>query len=109
MRRYGGLSGEPVDGDTGVEEAVVSKKPLHNASTKVASVVERMLLPLLDIPLRSHVDFTPVDEQAEFDLMDEVHKRRPEVMHDAATFGGYFQSLYERYMYVTRGYATVRS
>lgn len=83
------------------------KKTLHNASTKVAVVVERMLLPLLDTPLRSHVTFVPVDEQSEFDLMEEVERRRPDVMSDAAAFRGHFQSLYERYMYFAHGYAAV--
>lgn len=83
------------------------KKALHNASTKVAVVVERMLLPLLDTPLRSHVTFTPVDEQPEFDLMEEVERRRPDVMADPAVFGVHFQSLYERYMFFAHGYASV--
>jgi hypothetical protein len=41
--------------------------------------------------------------------MEEVERRRPDVMGDPAAFTGHFQSLYERYMYFTHGYAVVRA
>jgi hypothetical protein len=109
-----GVSWQSMRVDAGPDEEVVvkggvGKKVMHNASTKVAVVVERMLLPLLETPLRSHVTFVPVDEQAEFDLMEEVERRRPDVMGDPVAFTGHFQSLYERYMYYTHGYAVVRA
>lgn len=109
MRGDAGLDEDRVAcGGAGKGAAAATKKVLHNASTKVAVVVERMLLPLLDTPLRSHVTFAPVDEQAEFDLMEEVERRRPDVMGDPTAFSGHFQSLYERYMYFAHGYGVVR-
>ena len=83
------------------------RKLMHNASSKVAVVVEKMLLPLLDAPLRSHVIFDAVQDQAELDLMEEVDKLRPEVMVDQQTFSKHLLGLYDRYKAYTHGYAPV--
>lgn len=70
-----------------------------NAASKVVSVVDKMLLPLLDTPVGTHVRFVAVDEQAEFDLFDEVRRKRPTVLEDVETFTLHAKGLYERYMY----------
>ena len=75
------------------------RKVTHNASSKVAVVVERMLLPMLDTPLRPHVVFDALDEaeQSELDLVDEVDRRHPGATADATSFLGHMAAMYERY------------
>lgn len=73
------------------------RKQMHNASSKVAVVVEKMLLPLLDVPLRTHVGFETVSDQAEQDLMEEVDKRNPGVMADCGVFTRHLLTLFDRY------------
>ena len=75
------------------------RKVSHNASSKVAVVVERMLLPMLDAPMRGHVVFDALEEDhGELDLVDEVDRRNPGAMADSKTFLGHMAGLYERYM-----------
>ena len=75
------------------------RKVSHNASSKVAVVVERMLLPMLDAPMRGHVVFDALEgDQDELDLVDEVDRRHPGAVADAGTFLGHMAALYERYM-----------
>jgi hypothetical protein len=87
------------------------RKVTHNASSKVAVVVERMLLPLLDAPLRTHVVFDALpseEDQGALDLVEEVERRHPEAVADPASFLGYMSTLYERYRAFCRGgYAEV--
>lgn len=83
------------------------RKLMHNASSKVAVVVEKMLLPLLQTPLRSHVVFDAVSDQAELDLMEEVDKQHPDIMGDSATFTAHLASLFDRYQAYARGYSAV--
>lgn len=80
---------------------------MHNASSKVAVVVEKMLLPILQTPLRTHVAFDAVSDQAELDLMEEVDKQHPDIMGDSVTFTAHLTSLFERYQAYTKGYAAV--
>lgn len=81
------------------EEAGKARKATHNASSKVAVVVERMLLPMLDTPLRPHVLFDALEEedQGVLDLVDEVDRRHPGAAADATSFLGHMAVLYERY------------
>ena len=87
------------------------RKVTHNASSKVAVVVERMLLPLLDAPMRTHVvfDALPTEEdQGALDLVEDVERRHPEAVADRASFVGYMSTLYDRYRAFCRGgYAEV--
>lgn len=83
------------------------RKLMHNASSKVAVVVEKMLLPLLDVPLRSHVIFDAETDQAEMDLMEEVEKQNPGVMTDSNSFARHFNTLYDRYKAYVGGYTAV--
>ena len=83
------------------------RKLMHNASSKVAVVVEKMLLPLLDVPLRSHVVFDAETDQAELDLMEEVDRRHPWAMVDAQAFVGHLQTLFVRYKAYAGGYSKV--
>jgi hypothetical protein len=69
-----------------------------NAASKIVAVVDKMLLPLLDISVGTHVRFVVEEDQAEFDLFDEVRRRRPACLADADTFALHARSLYERYM-----------
>lgn len=84
-------------GDGGCVLSAKGRKQMHNASSKVAVVVEKMLLPLLDVPLRTHVGFEPVADQAELDLMEEVDRRNPGLMTDCGAFTRHLLNLFDRY------------
>lgn len=73
------------------------RKLVHNASSKVSLVVQRMLLPLLDTPMRTHVVFDVDKDQAELDLMDQLEREKPEVLEDSKSFVQHLQGLYDRY------------
>ena len=77
--------------------ACKERKVVHNASSKVSLVVQRMLLPLLDAPLRSHVVFDVEKDQTELDLMDQLSREKPEVLEDSKSFVEHLQALYDRY------------
>ena len=83
------------------------RKLMHNASSKVAVVVEKMLLPLLDAPMRSHVVFDAVSDQVEMDLMEELERQRPDVMADPGSFSGHLLTLFDRYQAYSKGYMPV--
>lgn len=70
---------------------------VHNASSKVTLVVQKMLFPLLDTPMRSHVVFDVERDQAELDLMDQLGRNKPEVLEDSQTFVQHLQGLFDRY------------
>ena len=70
---------------------------MHNASSKVSLVVQRMLLPLLDTPMRTHVVFDVDKDQAELDLMDQLEREKPEILEDSKSFVQHLQGLYDRY------------
>lgn len=73
------------------------RKPVHNASSKVSLVVQRMLFPMLDSPMRTHVLLDTDAEQVELDLLDQVGRTRPELLDDQQTFVKHLLSLVERY------------
>lgn len=72
-----------------------------NAASKVVVVIEKMLLPLLDTYVGTHVCFSVAEEQTEFDLLDQVRRERPGVMTDLETFVEYARGLYERYHFAS--------
>jgi len=74
------------------------RKAIQNASSKVNLVIQRMLLPLLEVPMRSHVVFEDGGDELELALLDHVSSTRPEVLADEQSFLGYFQALFQRYM-----------
>jgi hypothetical protein len=78
------------------------RKTIQNASAKVNLVVQRMLLPLLEVPMRSHVAFDGGDEEAELDFMDHVGAVRPEVLGDEDSFVQHARGLFQRYV-LSRG------
>lgn len=104
MRGDGPASGErgSVGAETGAG-GVRGKKIMLNAASKVVGVVDKMLLPLLDMPVGSHVGFAAVEEQTEFDLFDELRRKRPAAMDDAETFARHATELYERYLRYSGG------
>jgi hypothetical protein len=96
-----------VGADAADEGVGKGRKLMHNASSKVAVVVEKMLLPLLDVPLRHHVVFDAEVDQAELDLMEEVDKQHPGVMADSHSFARHFDTLFDRYKAYVGGYTAV--
>ena len=89
-------SEEPTASETALS-CPKARKQMHNASSKVAVVVEKMLLPLLDTPLRSHVVFDTVSDQAELNLLEEVDHKNPGLMSDCGAFTNHILTLYDRY------------
>ena len=85
--------------------AQTEKKLVHNASSKVSLVVQRMLFPLLDSPMRTHVLLDAEADQVELDLLDEVGRRKPGIMDDEQGFVRHILSLLDRYRH--GGYARV--
>lgn len=79
------------------ERPAKERKVVHNASSKVSLVVQRMMFPLLDTPMRSHVVFDVERDQTEMDLMDQLGRNKPEVLEDSTTFVQHIQGLYDRY------------
>lgn len=73
------------------------RKPVHNASSKVSLVVQRMLFPMLDSPMRTHILLDTDAEQVELDLLDQVGRTRPELLEDQQTLVRHLLSLVERY------------
>lgn len=73
------------------------RKVMHNASSKVSVVVQRMLFPLLDSPMRTHVLLDNDADQVELDLLDQLGRRNPAIMTDPQTFVQHLQGLMERY------------
>lgn len=82
---------------TSGEVASRGKKTMLNAASKVVVVIEKMLLPLLDVYVGSHVSFFVADEQTEFDFLDQVQRQHPGAMTDLETFVEYARGLFERY------------
>ena len=87
------------------KESGVGKQQVHNASSKVSLVVHKMLLPLLDTPLRTHVVFDAEADQAELDLMEQVEKAKPEILDDPKSFVQHLQNLVSRYRAYAGGYS----
>jgi hypothetical protein len=83
------------------------RKVVHNASSKVSLVVHKMLLPLLDAPLRSHVVFDVEADQDELDLVAQMNKTRPALLEDPLCFVEHLQALFHRYKAYADGYAAV--
>lgn len=83
--------------DPPVSLEIKERKPVHNASSKVSLVVQRMLFPMLDSPMRTHVLLDMDADQAELDLLDQVGRSRPGVMEDEQSLLQHLASLAERY------------
>jgi hypothetical protein len=73
------------------------RKPVHNASSKVSLVVQRMLFPLLDSPMRTHVQLDTEVDQLELDLLDQVGRNKPGLLEDQQSFVQHLLQLMERY------------
>lgn len=84
--------------------AQTERKVVHNASSKVSLVVHKMLLPLLDAPLRSHVVFDVEPDQEELDLLAQMNRSRPALLEDPLAFVGHLQALFHRYKAYADGY-----
>ena len=72
-------------------------KVAHNASSKVSLVVQKMLFPILDSPMRTHVSLDSEADQVELDLLDQVGRQNPSLLEDQQGFVAHLQSLLERY------------
>ena len=83
--------------DSAVESPDKDRKSVHNASSKVNLVIQRMLFPLLESPMRTHVLLDAEADQLELDLMDQVGLHKPELVDDQQSFMQHIQSLLERY------------
>jgi hypothetical protein len=73
------------------------RKVVHNASSKVSLVVQRMLLPLLQAPLRTHVVFDVEEDQLELDLIEQMGARKPDILDDPQNFVEHLRGLFDRY------------
>ena len=84
---------------TGQGKDSANRKVVHNASSKVSLVVQRMLLPIIQTPLRSHVVFDVEEDQVELDLIEQMGKKNPDVLEDATglTFIQHLQGVFHRY------------
>jgi hypothetical protein len=96
---------EPVEDEKGGQ--CKPHQQVHNASSKVSLVVHKMLLPLLETPLKTHVVFDAEADQAELDLLEQVDRNRPELLEDPKSFIQHLQSLVSRYKAYASGYAQV--
>jgi hypothetical protein len=92
IMRMVGSSGEPAQ-----QEEAACRKVVHNASSKVSLVVHKMLFPLLDTPMRTHVVLDTEADQVELDLLDQVGRHKPALMEDEQGLLRHLQSLLERY------------
>jgi hypothetical protein len=88
-----------------VEGEAKDRKLVHNASSKVSVVIQRMLFPLLDSPMRTHVLLDTDGDQLELDLLDQVGRSKPGLMEDQQTFIQHLLGLMERYR--NSGYSRV--
>lgn len=89
----------------GAHGGKAERKVVHNASSKVSLVVHKMLLPLLDTPLRSHVVFDVEADQDELDLVAQMNKTRPGLLEDPLSFVAHLQALFHRYKAYADGYS----
>lgn len=87
----------PAEDVSSPEEPAVERKGVHNASSKVSLVVQRMLFPLLDAPMRTHVVLDTEANQVELDLLDQVGRDKPGLLNDQQSFVQHLMSLMERY------------
>ncbi len=97
--KRGGVLGQLMRSTAAAGGEDARRKVTHNASSKVAVVVERMLLPLLDVPLRPHVVFDALDveDHGELEMVDEVERRYPGAVTSAGTFLERMSAIYSRY------------
>lgn len=94
--------------DTAMDKGVGERKPAHNASAKVSLVVQRMLFPMLDGPMRTHVLLDAEADQVELDLLDQVGRQKPALIEDQQCLFQHLQSLLERYKHRRGGPAYAR-
>lgn len=102
-----GVQAPPEDATSFPEEPVVERKGVHNASSKVSLVVQRMLFPLLEGPMRTHVVLDTEANQVELDLLDQVGRDKPGLMDDQQGFVQHLLGLIERYRWRRGAYARV--
>lgn len=76
------------------------RKSVQNASSKVSLVVHRMLVPLLEVPMKSHVAFDTDEDEPERELMDHVQRRNPAVMSDKISFLDFIGKMFDVYQKV---------
>ena len=80
---------------------------MHNATCKVNLVVHKMLLPLVDMPMRPFIEFDGGVDSVELDLIDHLRERHPTVMEDRGSFVEYLKGLFDRYRRM--GYEPVKA
>jgi hypothetical protein len=104
-----GVQAPPEDVTSFPEEpaTVAERKGVHNASSKVSLVVQRMLFPLLEGPMRTHVVLDTEANQVELDLLDQVGRDKPGLMDDQQGFVQHLLGLIERYRWRRGAYARV--
>lgn len=88
-------------------DARAESKSMHNASSKVSVVVHRMLFPLLDSPMRTHILLDTDADQLELELLEHVGRTKPRVLGDEQSFVQHLLSLLERYRRNTGDYQRV--
>jgi len=76
------------------------RKSVQNASSKVSLVVHKMLVPLLDVPMKSHISFDMEEDEPERELMDHMQRKNPGIMHDKGSFLDFLGRMFDVYQKV---------
>ena len=76
---------------------VKERKVVQNASSKVSLVVQRMLLPLLESPMRGFVVFEATPDDSMRELMDTMRQNKPELIEDRAEFLEHMGRIYDEF------------
>jgi len=80
--------------------SVKDRKAVQNASSKVSLVVQKMLVPLLEVPMKTHVSFDTEEDEPERELMDHVQRKNPTIMNDKGSFLDFIGKMFDVYQKV---------
>jgi len=76
---------------------VKERKIVQNASSKVSLVVQRMLLPLLEAPMRGYVVFEAEHDDSMRELLDTMRQNKPELVEDRGEFLEHMGRIFDEF------------